>query len=105
MPLLTTLIKHYNRSDLHLDQEDLQLLLPPASAVSSGPSTASVIVEDCPCSFEAILWWTSSGLWVFVLMQQGSSRSSCSLHSSPQSGCSHGDMRGRWYDPELYLLP
>lgn len=62
MPLLTTLIKHYSGSDLHLDQEDFQLLLPPASAVSSGPSTASVMVEDWSCPSEAIPWWTSSGL-------------------------------------------
>lgn len=61
MPLLTILIKQYSVSDLHLDQEELQPL-PPASAVSSGPSTASVMVEDWPCSSEAILWWTSSGL-------------------------------------------
>lgn len=88
MPLLTSLIKPYNGSDLHLDQEDLQLLLPPASAVSSGPSTASVIVEDCPCSSEAILWWTSSGLCPDAAGQLQVPHVPSTVL---QSGCSHGD--------------
>lgn len=89
---MTSLIKHYNGSDLHLDQEDLQLLLPPASAVSSGPSTASVIVEDCPCSSEAILWGTSSGLLGLCPDAAGQLQVPHVPSTVLQSGCSHGDV-------------